>query len=217
MSDRALVAYERPDGRYNCHYAHRGADDLADRLAPATPFGGVDRRAEWAAGVLRDLLTAADADAVRAASRAPDDAPTAVDPAPLAVAVPREALPDHVAFGHHEALVLVDRSFRATAYVAVSFDLAPVADALSGARIDPDAGGVLVPVDAGTSVGALRERAAGAREALGAAIDHGGGPDRGGLAPAVARGALRETLVRWVGADRLLVAEGGTGRSDPGP
>jgi hypothetical protein len=218
MSDRALVAYERPDGRYNVHYAHWGATDgLADRLAPATPFGGPDPRAEWAAGLLRDLLVAGDAEAVRAASRAPEDAPTAVDPAPLAVAVPREALPGHVAFGTHEALVLVDRSFRATAYVAVPFDLAPVADALSGARVDPDAGGALVPVDVGTSVGALRERAAGARAALGAAIDHGGGPDGGGLAPAAARAALHETLARWVGVDRLLVAEGGTGRTDAGP
>ena len=47
MSDRALVAYERPDGRYVLHYAHWGASDgLAERLTPATPFGGADPRAE---------------------------------------------------------------------------------------------------------------------------------------------------------------------------
>lgn len=215
MSDRALVAYGRPDGRYNLHYAHHASDDLADLLRPATPFGGVDPRAEWAAGVLRDLLTATDAGAVRAASRVPDDAVTAVDPAPMAVAVPLEALPGRIAFGHHGALLLVDRSFGVTAYVAVPFDLAPVADALTGTRIGPDAGGALVPVDAGTSVAALRERAAGARAALGAAVDHGGGPDGGGLKPAIARSALHETLARWVGADRLLVADGGAGRTGP--
>ena len=44
-----------------------------------------------------------------------------------------------------------------------------------------------------------------------------GGPDGGGLKPAIARSALRETLARWVGADRLLVAEGGAGRTDAGP
>jgi hypothetical protein len=217
MSDRALVAYERPDGRYNLHYAHHASEDLADRLRPATPFGGIEPRAEWAAGVLRDLLTATDAEAPGVANRVPDGAETAVDPAPLAVGVPRETLPDRVAFGHHEALFSVDRSFGVTAFVAVPFDLAPVADALAGIRIDPDAGGALVPVDTGSSVPALRERAAGAREALGTAIDHGGGPDGGGLKPAIARSALRETLARWVGADRLLVAEGGAGRTDAGP
>jgi hypothetical protein len=217
MSDRALVAYERPDGRYNLHYVHHADDDLADRLQPATPFAGVDPRAEWAASVLRDLLTAVDVGAVRAASRVPDDAATAVDPAPLAVAVPLEALPDRVAFGHHEALFLVSRSFDSTAYVAVPFDLAPVADTLAGTRIDPDAGGALVPVDAGTSVAALRERATGARAALGAAVDHGKSSDDSGLKPAVARVALRETLARWVGADRLLVADGSAGRTGTGP
>lgn len=217
MSDRALVAYERPDGRYNLHYAHHATDDLADRLGPAAPFGGVDPRAEWAANVLRALLTATDADVPRAASQVPDDTATVVDPAPLAVAVPLEALPDRVAFGHHEALFIVGRSFDITAYVAVPFDLAPVADTLAGTRIDPDAGGALVPVDAGTSVGALRERATGARAALGAAVDHGSGPDDRGLKPAIARVGLRETLARWVGADRLLVAGGGTGRTDTGP
>ncbi|WP_254832362.1 DUF6735 family protein [Haloglomus salinum] len=216
MSERALVAYERPDGRYNCHYAHWGATDgLDDRLTPATPFGGAEPRAEWAAGVLRDLLTATDAEAPRVASRTPDDAATAVDPAPLAVAVPLEALPDHVVYGSHEALFLVDRSFGVTAFVAVSFDLASVAAALSGIDIDPEAGGALVPVDAGTSVAALRERAAGAREALGAAIDHVDGSNRG-CTPAVARAALHETLVRWVGADRLLVADGDHGRTGAG-
>lgn len=209
MSDRALVAYERPDGRYNCHYAHHGAaDGLADRLVPATPFGGADPRAEWAAGLLRDLLTAADLAPDRVAGRVPEDAATAVDPMPLAVAVPPEALPDHVAFGTHEALHVVDRAFAVTTYLAVPFDLAPVAGTVDGTSVDPARGGVLVPV-AG-SLELLRERAAGAREALGAAVD-------GGFEPAAAHTALRETAARWVGADRLLVADGSPGRSDAGP
>jgi hypothetical protein len=204
MSERALVAYERPDGRYTLHYAHWG-DGLADRLAPATPFGGADPRAEWAAALLRDLLTATHPPE---SVRVPDDAVTAVDPAPVAVAVPSERLPDHVAFGVHETLVVVDRSFGVTSYLVVPFDLAPVAESLAGVSIDPARGGVLVPVE--ESVETLRDRAAGAREALGTAVD-------GGFAPVAARRALHETAARWVGADRLLVADGAPGQSDAGP
>ncbi len=42
MGHRALVAYERPDGRYDRHYAHWGATSLALRheIAPETPFAG---------------------------------------------------------------------------------------------------------------------------------------------------------------------------------
>jgi hypothetical protein len=204
MSDRALVAYERPDGRYNCHYAHWG-DGLADGLAPATPFGGADPRAEWAAALLRDLLTATDPPE---SVRVPDDAVTAVDPMPLAVAVPSERLPDHVAFGVHEALYVVDRAFAVVAYLAVPFDLAPHADAIGRASVDPARGGVLVPVEGPLET--FHERAAGAREALGAAVDSG-------FDPATARRALQETAARWVGPDRLLVADGAPGRSDAGP
>ncbi|WP_254823952.1 DUF6735 family protein [Haloglomus halophilum] len=204
MSERALVAYERPDGRYTLHYAHR-SDGLADCLAPATPFGGADPRAEWAAALLRDLLTATDPPE---SVRVPDDAVTAVDPRPLAVAVPWGRLPGHVDFGAHEALYVVDRAFAVVAYLAVPFDLAPHADAIGRASVDPARGGVLVPVEG--SLDALRERAAGAREALGAAVDRG-------FAPAAARRAVRETAARWVGPDRLLVAECAPGRSDAGP
>jgi hypothetical protein len=206
MAARALVAYERPDGRYNVHYAHRGAEDgLADRLSPATPFGGPDRRAEWAAGLLRELLTTVDCDSDTVAGRVPDGAAPAVDPLPLAVGVPRGSLPGRVAFGVHEACLVVDRAFAVTPYLAVPFDLAPVADRVAGTAVDPAGGGALVPVDEGTSLGALRERAAGARAALGTAVD-------GGLAPAAATTALRATLARWVGADRLLVADHGDER-----
>ncbi|WP_227355382.1 DUF6735 family protein [Haladaptatus salinisoli] len=40
MGHRALVAYERPDGRYDRHYAHWGATSFAlrHRIAPETPF-----------------------------------------------------------------------------------------------------------------------------------------------------------------------------------
>jgi len=42
MAHRALVAYERPDGRYNMHYSHEGAYELrlATDITAETPFGG---------------------------------------------------------------------------------------------------------------------------------------------------------------------------------
>jgi len=42
MAHRALVAYERPDGRYNLHYSHEGAYELrlATDITAETPFGG---------------------------------------------------------------------------------------------------------------------------------------------------------------------------------
>lgn len=42
MSDRALVAYERPDGSYDCHEA-RWSEGLGARLTARTPFGGRGR------------------------------------------------------------------------------------------------------------------------------------------------------------------------------
>lgn len=39
MSDRALVAYERPGGSYDLHTA-RWTDGFEARLTPRTPFGG---------------------------------------------------------------------------------------------------------------------------------------------------------------------------------
>ncbi|WP_266075548.1 DUF6735 family protein [Haladaptatus caseinilyticus] len=45
MGHRAFVAYERPDGRYDRHYAHWGATSLSLRhkITPETPFGGDSR------------------------------------------------------------------------------------------------------------------------------------------------------------------------------
>jgi hypothetical protein len=203
MAARALVAYERPDGRYNLHYAHWGATaDLQSDITPATPFGSTDPRAEWAAGLLRELLTATGLNPATVQGRVPRDASSRVDPAPLAVGVERGRIAASVDFGTHEAVHVVDRSFGVTPYLAVPFSLAAVAERRAESAAP---GGALVPVDG--SFDALRERAAGAREALGAAVD-------GGVDPATARAALRTTLVRWVGEERLL-ASGDSGDSDP--
>lgn len=79
VGHRALVATERADGRYDCHYAHWGAD-------------------EW-----RLLATLADLDTPGDARDCP-----AVDPAPLATGVPFETVVDsHVDFQTFEAVYRV--------------------------------------------------------------------------------------------------------------
>lgn len=57
VTSRALVAYERPDGRYDCHEA-RGTR-LGDRITVRTPFGGRGRPVDpvpTARGLARDAL-----------------------------------------------------------------------------------------------------------------------------------------------------------------
>ena len=101
MSDRAIVAYERPDGDYDCHAA-RWCEGLASRLTARTPFGGRG---------------------------------TPVEPSPDERDVSREELPARVEFGRHEALVVVDRSYEVTAFVALPFGL-PDVTADGGALIE---------------------------------------------------------------------------------
>ncbi|MFC7228918.1 hypothetical protein N0B31_16025 [Salinirubellus salinus] len=94
MSSRALVAYERPDGRYDTHEA-RG-ELLGSRITTRTPFGGRDRP---------------------------------VEPVPTERGVDRAALAARVAFGRHEALVLVAPDYDTRTFVALPFG---VPDAASG-------------------------------------------------------------------------------------
>lgn len=101
MSDRALVAYERPGGGYDCHAA-RWTEGLGSRLTARTPFGGRG---------------------------------TPVEPIPAERDVPREALPDRVEFGRHEALLVVDTSYEVTAFLALPFGL-PDAAADGGALVE---------------------------------------------------------------------------------
>jgi hypothetical protein len=109
VGHRALVAYERPDGRYDCHYAHWGAADLALRrsVAPETPFagGGSDR---WS---------------------------PRVDPVPRASGVRFEELPDHLDFEGTEALYVVTLAWVVTAYLPLWFGPTPGSDRDGGALV----------------------------------------------------------------------------------
>ncbi|WP_123538178.1 DUF6735 family protein [Halosimplex salinum] len=118
MGHRALIAYERPDSTYNCHFTHWGAQNL--RLKPAiskeTPFGGddPDRTVQT---VHRRLLEATSERAVDRVLDATDLPSRQVDIDPWATHVTIDAIiTQYLDYLHHEAFYVVDTDFRVTAY-----------------------------------------------------------------------------------------------------
>jgi len=138
MSDRALVAYERPDGSYDLHAA-RWTEGLGARLTPRTPFGG----------------------------RGPP-----VDAAPEERGVPREALPESVEFGRHEALLVVGADYEVTTFLSLPFGL-PDAAADGGALVESR--GLL---DGGYLHGWVRGFRAALAEAVDCGLEAGTGTER---------------------------------------
>lgn len=119
MGHRALVAYERPDSLYNCHYSHWGACNLRLKhaITAETPFGG-DGTADEARRALFDALCEAyDEEAVATNVAEANLLTTQVDHDPLAIAITRdEVLTEYLDFLHHEACFVVDTEFAVTAY-----------------------------------------------------------------------------------------------------
>jgi len=149
MGHRALVAYERPDGRYDVHYSHWGADlDLGRRITPETPFG-----------------------------RRSGDGPV-VEPDPRASGLALVALiADHLDFLHHEALYLVGTDSEVTEYRVLQFLVATADGVLSGD--ETVGRGALVevsPFDPGS--GYVRGWFDGVRDAVGEMIDTGSMDER---------------------------------------
>ncbi len=118
MGHRALIAYERPDSLYNCHYSHWGALTLRLRrdITPETPFGG-ERHHEERCTCFRQLLEASSetvADEILEATPIPQ---TQIDHDPLVVGTTIETLiAEYLDFLHHEAFYVVDAEFDVTAY-----------------------------------------------------------------------------------------------------
>ncbi|WP_327051586.1 DUF6735 family protein [Halomicrococcus gelatinilyticus] len=112
MGHRALVAYERPDGRYDVHYAHWGAAGLAlqREITPATPFADRQRNG-WT---------------------------PRVDPTPRARAVAFDDLPDHVDVREFEALYVVTLAWVVTAYLPLWFGPTLDSDVDAGALVAVD-------------------------------------------------------------------------------
>jgi len=112
MGHRALVAYERPDGLYNCHYTHWGGMNLklTDKLSESTPFGG-HTPSKQIQEYFADLLeTPRDAPTL---SPPTNDCPIDLDPLEVAITL------DDIAFTtldylHHEAFYVVSQSFEVT-------------------------------------------------------------------------------------------------------
>ncbi|WP_435152131.1 DUF6735 family protein [Haladaptatus sp. DFWS20] len=108
MRHRALVAYERPDGRYDRHYAHWGATSLSLRhkITPETPFaGGIENR--WT---------------------------PAIEPLPQATALPFE---DTATFDYQqiEAFYVVSLAWVVTVYLPLWFGTTVEADPTVGALV----------------------------------------------------------------------------------
>lgn len=133
MGHRALVAYERSDGRYDLHRAHWGGDrDLRAALTREAPFGGPRERTGLAA--LLDRLGVAPAGGVLAS-----DPGWAVDPEPVATGLGRREVHQRVDFGEHELLYVVSAAFDVTAYAALGFGLDPLVRPAGGALVElPD-------------------------------------------------------------------------------
>jgi hypothetical protein len=116
MGHRALVAYGRPDGRYDLHYSHWGAERLrlAGEITPRTPFG--------ARGT---------------------DGSTAVDPEPTAAGIPFEEIIDgRLDFLCHEALYTVSPAGEVTAYRTLWFGFGDDATVGNGALVEVPGGPV---------------------------------------------------------------------------
>ncbi|MFB6184839.1 MAG: DUF6735 family protein [Haloarculaceae archaeon] len=99
MGHRARVAYERPDGRYDCHRSQWGADRLRliEEVTPATPYG-----------------------------QPVDDPP--VDPVPTRTVASPSALAADLEYLCVEAVYVVSRSFAVRAYLSLWCGFAAVDD-----------------------------------------------------------------------------------------
>lgn len=116
MGHRALVAYARPDGRYDLHYAHWGAERLrlVEEITPERPFGG----------------------------REPDGS-TAVDPEPVATGIPfGETLDEHLDFLLHEAFYVVSPAREVAAYRTLWFGFGDDGTVGNGALVEVPGGPV---------------------------------------------------------------------------
>lgn len=190
MGARALVAYERADGRYSLHYSHWGGADLRlrDELTPAEPFGG--RGGAPARKALASLQAGGDAGDLPPI----DPADTLVNPAPLVTGLDRDGVAARVDFHAHEALYVVALPFDVRAYLPVRTDLSIESDRDDG---DPTAGALVAVADA-AEVERLREWADGARTVLADMLD------RGVFDPPTARGYLAARVRERAGTNGTL-------------
>jgi len=152
MAHRALVAYERPDGRYNLHYSHEGAYELrlATDITSETPFGGkvpsTDQRNRL------ELMLEVQPDGAGISVDSGRYRATPVEMEPNAIALTLDTIcAERLYYLTHEAFYVVDREFDVTAYRTFSFTMDHVAHRTNeGTTVG---NGALVPVRWNDGVG----------------------------------------------------------------
>jgi len=131
MGHRALVAYERSDRSYNHHYSHWGGLNLQLKhdVDDATPFGGDEFHAEWAAEIFEQSC---EQEHLNATLKSDERPRTTVDPDPEAVGLTtEEIITQHLDFEYHEAFYVVTTEFDVTAYRTLWFGLQHVCESVS--------------------------------------------------------------------------------------
>ncbi|GAA0245840.1 DUF6735 family protein [Haladaptatus pallidirubidus] len=123
MGHRALVAYERPDGRYDRHYAHWGATSFALRhkITAKTPFAGE---------TTETTTVRSGTGSISSKSRWKP----AIEPAPQATAL---SCKDATNFDYHqiEAFYVVSLAWDVTTYIPLWFGPTGRADPTVGALV----------------------------------------------------------------------------------
>ncbi|MCU4800232.1 hypothetical protein OB920_07605 [Halobacteria archaeon HArc-gm2] len=145
MAHRALVAYERPDGRYNLHYSHEGAYQLrlATDITAETPFGGTVPSSDQRNRLELMLEVQPDGAAISVDSGRYCATPVEMEPKGIALTL-ETICAERLYYLTHEAFYVVDREFDITAYRTFSFAMDHVAHRTSeGTTVG---NGALVPV-----------------------------------------------------------------------
>lgn len=200
MAHRALVAYERSDGRYALHYAHWGATDfgLVDAITAETPFGGGTTRSGTLLDRLRAALGIEECGGYLAKT---DRSDTVVEPEPIATGCTfEEIIEDHIDFQLYEAVYIVTATYRVTPYLPLWFGLADVSEVVE--RSPHVGNGALVALhrdDTVADADTTRRWFRGAKAVVGRLVDEGT------ISEANAVDRLIEAVTRRVDDEREVV------------
>jgi len=126
MGHRALVAYRQPDGTFTLRYAHWG-ENLSAAIGPTSPLGGSAPHS-GTDDVATDL-------GVERRNGYEPPITTRVDPRPLTVGATAADVVDAVDVSY-ESLVVVSRTFEATAYLVCWLD--PMGVGSEMVLVEPD-------------------------------------------------------------------------------
>jgi hypothetical protein len=201
MGHRALIAYTRPDGRYNLHYSHWGALNLRLKhsITGDTPFGG-EKKHDGLCAYARDVRTS---EYPLAKEEYAEGRPvTEVELDPLEVGVELETiLQNHLDYLLHEALYVVGLDFEVTAYRTLWFGLQYEAEAIESSPTVGNGAVRTVRWYDGEPVGDGRARGVfqGTKDVIGDMLD------RGVFSHTQAVGYLERKVVAQAGEEELLI------------